>query len=381
MTAKLWHTFPDARQELLLKTCLFQGDAALASWRAWRDVTSIDELDIASQRLLPLAYRNLSDCGVKSAELDRYRGVARYVWYQNQSRVAAVEALLSIFSAAGIPAMALKGAALAHLYYRDVSLRPMNDIDILVPVRLAEKAGGELTRHGWSPIIPTPLGSPLFRSTTHAAAYRMDGYQELDLHWHAIWELCAEDADDSFWENAQELRIGRVAALALGDTDQLFHAIIHATRRDAVATIRWVADAAMILRRAEIDWHRLVEHATDGHLVRRMRSALRYLADEFRLPIPEHVLGQLESSHPVPIENLEARIDGSAMPKMLRQAGRRYLHYRRNRTSRSAPQFFPTYLRTTWGCETWSETLRAGFTRLPAYLGSAAEAQTSARPR
>ena len=127
MTAKLWHTFPDKPQELLLKACLFEGDAALESWHAWRGLISVDELDTASQRLLPLAYRNLTACGVNAAELERYRGVARYVWYHNQSRTVAVEALLRIFAAVGIPAMVLKGAALAHLYYPNVSLRPMND--------------------------------------------------------------------------------------------------------------------------------------------------------------------------------------------------------------------------------------------------------------
>lgn len=52
MTArKLWKAFPDTGQELLLKTCLFEGDRAVESWHAWRKIVDVDDLDLASQRL------------------------------------------------------------------------------------------------------------------------------------------------------------------------------------------------------------------------------------------------------------------------------------------------------------------------------------------
>ena len=369
MTKRLCQIFPNEQQELLLKTCLFDGDAAIGSWRAWQKLVDVEELDIGSQRLLPLAYQNLSSLGVEESELERYRGVARYVWYENQSKLLQVQALLSIFSAAQIPVILLKGMALAPLYYKNWALRPTNDLDILVPTRLAGEAGALLASSGWRSPDLDFLKSAAYRTTIHATAFSDGKGHDLDLHWHAVRELCSEDADSSFWEAAQILRLNGRDALALGDTDQLFHIIIHATHWDIVAPIRWVADTAMLLRVARIDWDRFLKHVVKGCFVLRARLVLRYLRDRFHLPIPDWVQHELDRARSSPVEALEARIDGMDIPLLMWQVGIRYVHYRRNCESPVAPRTFPSYIRTTWGSKSWTGTLKAAAIRLPHYIG------------
>lgn len=369
MGRSIWPMFPDVQQDLLLRTCLLDGEAAIASWHAWRARIGVEDLDLASQRLLPLAYQNLTRLGIVDPELARYKGVARHVWSGNRIRVRNVEQLLQAFAAAQIPVMVLKGIALLALYYRNWGSRATTDIDILVPPPLAAAAGRVLVEHGWT---CTPqvrfLGSASYRTTCYGMPFWNDAGIELDLHWHVIRERCEEDADEGFWRHAQPVRINASEARTLGDTDQLFHAIVHGTQGNLVSPIRWIADAAMILRAAEIDWQRFLDQVVESNLVLRVRPALRYLHDAFGLPIPAATLDDIARIPHTPVETLEARFEDARLPRFVRQAGIRYAHYRRTANAAAAPSNFLTYLQTTWGSSTWIGTVKEGARRAVPYF-------------
>ena len=123
---------PDEEQELLLKAILLDGDAAIANWQAWRARVSVEHMDFASQRLLPLLLQKLETLGIDHPDLLRYRSVARHIWLDNQLRMRTAVQILSRLEEAGVPTMPLKGLALAPLYYGGFRMRAMNDFDILV---------------------------------------------------------------------------------------------------------------------------------------------------------------------------------------------------------------------------------------------------------
>ncbi len=370
MTKRLFLQLPDERQELLLKACLFNGVAAIDSWRAWQSLIDVEDIDVGSQRLLPLAYQNLSAQDVAATELERYRGVARYIWYDNHRKMLQTRAVLDAFAEAQIPVMLLKGLALVPLYYRNWALRPTNDLDLMVPPQLAGAAGEVLERNGWRSGYSRLLKSAAYRTTIHAMSFVGEAGDSLDLHWHALLDWCSEDADTTFWEAAQVLPLNGCNVLALGDTDQFFQIIVHTPRRDPIAPIRWVADATMLLRVANVDWDRLLALIAAGGFVLRARQALSYLRDVFYLAVPDRVLRELGRATPSAVETLEARINRLNMPRLIWQACFRYAHYRRNRRWPAAPRNFPSYLRTTWGGETWVDTLRAVAVRLPRYFSA-----------
>lgn len=66
-----------------------------------------------------------------------------------KARYTLMQELLAAFAAAGIPVVALKGLALAPLLYPQDALRPMRDIDILVPAAQKQQAGGVLRELGF----------------------------------------------------------------------------------------------------------------------------------------------------------------------------------------------------------------------------------------
>jgi hypothetical protein len=122
-----------SQQTLLLRAALLDGPTALDAWQAWKSNIDIDTLDPGSYCLLPLLYRNLQRHTIVDPLMDRFKGVYRKTWYQNQVLFHHMAGVLRALHAAGIPAMLLKGAALIQLHYTDAGLRPMADFDVLVP--------------------------------------------------------------------------------------------------------------------------------------------------------------------------------------------------------------------------------------------------------
>jgi len=348
---------PNAEQELLLKASLFDGEPALDAWNAWRRRVALDDADFASQRLMPLLLDNLERHGVDDPELGRYRSVARHVWLENQLHLHHAKRVLTLLGDAHIPAMALKGLAVATLYYGNPKLRGMGDIDILVPFASVRDAVRLLTEHGWRCQCDV---SQLTRDAlvlSHAVAFTNAQGASLDLHWHISHECCWPEADDAFWRHAQTFSLAGIGVRTLSHTDQLLHACIHGGRPCEMSPIRWVADGAFILRKAEIDWQRLFAQAKEFQLVRRLQRTLGYLRNTMQLPIPEAELAQLMAIQPTRLERLEEHVMLSASPNPLKSVVRRYVHYRRNVAEREANEGFLRHLEKALGTESFPETV------------------------
>ena len=111
----------------------------------------IEPLDAGSQALLPIVYRNLAGHGVNGPEMRRARLAYETTWLGNERLFRDVSALLEALRAVGIETMILKGAALALLHYRDLGLRSLGDVDVLVRPHDVRRAVDVLTGRGWDP--------------------------------------------------------------------------------------------------------------------------------------------------------------------------------------------------------------------------------------
>ena len=133
----------------LLRAALAESpDAAEAvqSWLAFhRDGSGFQGLESGSRKLLPLAYRN-AKASIPSELRVELRQIQLESWANNQKRFHLLEKLLAWFHSNGIPTLVLKGMALSVLYYRDMSVRPTSDFDILVPEEQASDVIDRLER-------------------------------------------------------------------------------------------------------------------------------------------------------------------------------------------------------------------------------------------
>jgi hypothetical protein len=168
----------------------------------------------------------------------------------------------------------------------------MSDVDILVPAERAQEACRLLTRSGWTEKTGAPLTS--LRVTRHAATFVGEGGREVDLHWSATHLPVSEDA---LWAAAQPVEIHGAPTLALSETDQLVHVVVHGTGPSG-APVRWVADAITILENAreQIAWDRLCDQATAAGMTLRLLSGLTYLERAFHAAVPDTALARLRSS-------------------------------------------------------------------------------------
>ncbi len=325
---------PTRAQELLLRAALLSGADAAGAWSRWRACADLNHLDPGSFRLLPLLYHNLKAQGISDPLMNKLKGIHRMAWCRNQVLLERFALLLNALHGDGIGTMVLKGAAVTLLHYRDHGLRPMQDLDVLVRPEAAPAAVALLERLGWKPLRPLPEGrrASFFR-TVHSISFADAAGRECDLHWHVLTECCYPHADDDFWEASAPLDVHGAQTRALCPADQLLHVCVHGARWNAIAPIRWVADAMVILRTSPgLDWRRLVAQARQRCIVLPLRETLRYLRDFLSAPLPAGAMEELASFPVRPVERMEyrVRIRGPGRLGFLPEACLRYLAYGRS---------------------------------------------------
>ena len=245
--------------------------------------------------MLPLLYRNLQDKGVSEPSLVALKEQYFQAWSQNTFSFQRSAGLICEFDRAGISNMVLKGAAMAILFYEDVGLRPMMDIDVLVTREQARLAMQLLKDLGWKSKYSSPEA---FIPFEQAAEFKNDSNQSLDLHWRVFWEGRQDLSDDDFWTEAIDVEFNGFPTRSLNATDQLLHACVHGAKWNDTSSLRWVADAMFIVRsqKFEVDWSRLLCQARTRRLTLPMADTLGYLNDLLNACIPLEVIDELRRS-------------------------------------------------------------------------------------
>jgi hypothetical protein len=352
--------WPNAGQELMLKAALCHGDAAVKAFEQWNASVGMDGIDAGSQRLAPLVQRNLRASAADHPVMKTFKGLYRRTWYENQLMFHQISIVLRSLEDAGIPTMLLKGAALVGMYYKDPGLRPMSDIDVLVPTNLAANAIRVLAAMSCTPAarryapIERLVQSDVFKEFVHSEHFSDPGGREFDLHWHVLTECLEPHADDDFWKAAVPVVLNTTSTLSLCPADQLLHICFHGAEWNVVPPMRWIADAMIVMRATpELDWERVVTQTQKRGLVLEMRNTLSYLRRTFSAPIPQTVFDGLAQASVTTSEI--ARYRARTRPPHFATdsfvLGRRY---RRSVTKKQLGNSlirFPRFLQEVWGLE------------------------------
>ena len=203
----LW---PTEAQQLLLQAALLESPHAAKAWAKWLELQT-GVIDIASWRLIPLVYVNLKRLGVDDALLVQAKELHLFQWRSNQKLYHQTAGFLDELRGLEIPALVLKGVALAHLYYPDSAARPMDDLDVLVPEDKFFALCAHLLRNGWTSDDFASYHTNLVPSVDFK---RADGFN-VDIHCHVLHANCTDGADNDFWANAQKWSFKEKAVLTL----------------------------------------------------------------------------------------------------------------------------------------------------------------------
>ena len=294
MKLPLVSPIPPPDQELLLKSCLFNDDLLKKAFYAWKNLVNF-ETDIYhhSFRQLPLLYFNLSKNGIDDPLMLRLKGIYRKSWSKNQLLFHKAAKIIKLLQDNEIPVIVIKGIALSILVYKNVAVRPMADIDILVPVSKAEAAFGLLNQSHWISI--DPANDDYYLKNGKSLTMTDEDDTELDLHWYPFFECFDLMNENDFWDQAVPVVISGVKTLALCPADELLLTVVHGLMPNVEPPIRWIPDSMVILTSTDltIDWTRFLDYAKKFHVVIQIIEGLKYLKETFNAPIPTHIYSEI----------------------------------------------------------------------------------------
>lgn len=314
MNIPLPATFPTLQEELLLEMVLCNDAEFDTLFARWCKKVAFDDLDYALVRLLPLVSLRLRRTTIDTPLVQRIHGVYKKAWVHNQLTVAAVKKVLPHFEQAGIPVVTLKGLPLLYAAYKDVGARFAGDADMIIQPRHAQVAMEIMRQQGFDYIKPPyRRAAPRAQELAQMSFTDPQTHQEIDIHFSLFepevyartvalfWgrELTHPMSYNALLPHVQSYMLGDTESLMLGPEDMLIHVVVHGARHNKHRPVRWVADAAAIIRSLPVQWDVLVERTVLFGFLPEMRTALTYLSERFGVPIPRETLEQL-SALPIP---------------------------------------------------------------------------------
>lgn len=291
----------------LLRAALCDGDSAIAAFHTWKASADPEHIhNEAHFRLLPLLHDNLVRLDVKDALMPQLKKTKYRSWGQAQKRIRDAERALEALVHAGVPTMVTKGIALIDGYYGNAALRPMSDIDMIVKPEDVDRACDALIAAGWQnhdEVFTNQRAKKESMYRGRTANFEQEGGTDIDLHWQPFHECLSSSVRDAFWKDAEDILIGKATCLRPSADKLLFHIITHGMRPNALNPMRWIADAAVILRarKDQIDWDGLYRYARKARLLRRLRMGL----DELEYALGETFPPQPRFMRPSFVESLE----------------------------------------------------------------------------
>ena len=298
---------------LLLVAATSRRQRAEEALRQWRAIPSRAR-DRTARRLLPLVLAKLSAQGADIAVAEGWPRM-RHMWIDNELSLYRLRGLLQRFDEAGIRLALLKGVATVLLDYRDPALRPVADLDVLVPFADRCRAMELLREEGFAPIAPE--WDERLAHCVHAKTFLGPDRLNIDLHWHALWNNCWEGADDQLWATARRYDLQGAPYFAPDPALRLLIVVVHGRHSQGVPAHGWIADAAMILTAhgETLDWDRLIEEARARRVTRPLREALAYLISAFGAPVPSGVLERLRRARIGALDNILFHMHQKPRPK------------------------------------------------------------------
>ena len=263
---------PTALQGLLLDAAFGERDRAEDAFARWVRATDFDVIDHESFKVLPLVAHRLDELGLETPESPRLRGIVRRSWLEHQLVVRAALPTLDHLIARGFDVIVLGGAALGALAYESPALRPILQLEVLVPEFAGD--GGP----------PTAADTPVHVRTHATEEWRWPG------------------ADDGLRAAARPFAVLHRPLRTLNPEDELLVTCVRGVRWAAVPQVQWIADARKLLGRAPCSWAALMARAVELRVADRLALALELLADRFEVAVPGGVVAELRRT---PVDHWE----------------------------------------------------------------------------
>ncbi|MDO9579596.1 MAG: nucleotidyltransferase family protein [Bacteroidales bacterium] len=244
-------------------------------------------------------------------EKDYYQSLRRNILMWEE-----IKPILKSFKEDGIEVILLKGVALAELVYKNLALRPMSDIDLLVKKEELPRIDERMRKFGYS-TDENYRNSLRYSSVDYlnSIEYRNRAIS-VHFHWHLVNStlpsfMYASKIDiEKIWKEAIPVKISGTETLSLAPHHLLIHLSEHASKPGhSLSKLILLYDIAETIKvyQEELDWELLINEARTFNLNRPLYYSL-YL-----------------TSRLIGLENMPANILDELRPKNLGYGERRFL--------------------------------------------------------
>ena len=219
-------------------------------------------------------------------------------------RTSSHAAVQAAFAAADIPCIWLKGFALAHTVYPRPTLRPMVDLDVLVPFDRRRAALATANAVGYHETEPEMFAG--YHELLHH--YDLYGHIEdlikLELHFRLLGpgeRLLPQAEHEWFWSQTQAVVYRDLRFTALNPEAHLLHLCAHAVLHHGETEfilLRYLDLHLLVTSTETLDWPLVLEQAVHLRWTYAVERALGYAQGYFATPLPEGLLDELRQRRP-----------------------------------------------------------------------------------
>lgn len=219
----------------------------------------------------------------------------------NWQALQILQSLLADFDRAAIPVVVLKGGALATTLYPEPALRPMIDLDLLIPRAQIKKADSLLLEQGF--VSPVEMSTGFGLELMNYRAYDRGGINpgHIELHWHLFKSpyYCRRVPIQWFWDRTTEITINGERTQVLTQPAQFLHLASHFALHHLADGLIWSYDLALLMaHQAEpVDWDVILNAAERFGLVTSLQLALSRVAETWGVIAPATQVARLERFH------------------------------------------------------------------------------------
>jgi hypothetical protein len=308
------HYSETARQEWLTLTA-----AGSLDWTAL-----VNEAETAG--LLPTlheAWRLTPNAPIPDDTVQQMRRAYLQTALNNTLILSELTRVLRRFNQQGIPIILLKGAALLHTAYKNPALRPMFDLDLLIPFSHLAAAEAQLAQLEFAPGQP-----PHFVDESGLCWNERLFHKEeltlfvLELHWRLldIPYYAAEFELDYLWRRSRPITVNGQPARTLGLEDQLLHLCSHNYYHHGGRLGQVNADLAALITAHgdEIDWSFFLKKTAAADLSLVVRETLCTAVDHWFLSLPPDATAAIRRLRPRAREHFFAYCQRSDSLKHIR---------------------------------------------------------------
>lgn len=277
------------------------------------DANSLIELAV-KEGMAGFLYKNL----LKSGELEtlnpHHKQRLYTIYYltirHNLKLIHALNEILKSLMQSQIQVVLMQGISLLQNVYRDIGLRPMNDIDMWVlPNRYAE-------------LVECLVSQGYERNSIYPNTFSK-GEAVLDIHTHILGgdrinsrNLLISIDQEEIFQSARLINMENSSALCLDPPDQFLYLSLHAMKHNLERLI-WLVDIKNLVAAWDpSDWKALVNRAQQLGQQTTHFYMLYVLTNIFKLKLPAEISSYLDGWKPTIFERriLGRRISGSSIP-------------------------------------------------------------------